>query len=311
MKKIIILILVFVFINPKKSLSQSNDNDAIFGAIVGAAAVAAAIEKQKELLELLASTYIMSNTDYSQFRVKVIGLGGGGKKLFDEGNVSLIPFGFTELKNGVETDNRKLLLLFASKGWTNEFGVDYSKLEWKFWDQNEWNNLISKFSEINSPSKIEIVNNMVPVYKNSKSIGYSKIKDLIELGLIDESENIYLKQNNNKDKSKSEMYYVYERDQDNLFLDLRNLKLKREGWKDGYKLVYPFYDLSGDDYIVGKYNDEIKVFANESSLGIHLKYSDNNSTIDRNVKVKTSDNILIARVLLNKIHSFINNTNED
>tara|TARA_Y100000766_G_scaffold257462_1_gene245006 strand:+ start:1336 stop:2268 length:933 start_codon:yes stop_codon:yes gene_type:complete len=310
MKKYILFLLIILIVNPYNLKAQKSDRDgAIFGALVGAAAVAAAIEKQKELLELLASTYIMTNTDYSQFRVKVIGFGSGGKKLFDEGNVSLIPFGFTELNNGVETQNRKLLLLFASKGWTNEFGVDYSKLEWKFWDGNEWNNLMSKFSEINSPSNISITGNMIPVYKKLKSTSYSKIKDLVELDLLEQSNNIYLKDNN--DESKNEMYSVYERDDEDLFLDMRKLKLKKEGWKDGYKLVYPFYELSGDDYIVGKYNDEIKVFANESSLGIHLKYSDNQSTIDKNFKVKTNDNILIARVLLNKIHTFINNTTED
>ena len=40
MKKLILFLLLITFIFPKKSISQDNDNAALFGALAGAAAVA-------------------------------------------------------------------------------------------------------------------------------------------------------------------------------------------------------------------------------------------------------------------------------
>ena len=229
MKKVTLLILIISFSFQNSIYSQKNDRDGLMGAIVGAALVAGAIEQNKELLENIAANFVMSNYDYSKFRVQVIGQGAGGKKIFDQGTVSLIPFAFTELDNNNSPVGRKLLMLFASNGWTNEFGVDYSKLRWEFWGQKKWNDLVLKYSQINSPNKIEIKNYMLPLYKNKSNLKYT----VLQKELKGYSDNVIYISPVNKD----DLYQVFERDAENKYMDLRKMKLAKDGWKDKYKTV--------------------------------------------------------------------------
>ena len=151
------ILLIFNFIIPKHSYAQ--DNDGLWGALAaGAIAGAIAIEDNKEYLESLASNIIFSNyPEYNEFRIKTLGWGDGAKRLSDKGKVNLYPFALTKLKNTLPTENRKLLLLFASPGWINEYGLDYTKLRWELWSLEDWNKCMSYFTELNSPINIPIV----------------------------------------------------------------------------------------------------------------------------------------------------------
>jgi len=271
--------LLITFIFPKKSISQ--DNDAAWGAALAAGVgLVVAIEKNKEVLENLAANYVMENLpQYTEFSLQVIGVGGGGKKMSGEGTVSLVPFALTELSGGQKTENRNLILLFASRGWMNKFGVDYTKLRWEFWDQNKWNNLISKYGQLNSPIKSKISDNLFPEYLKFSSTKQAKPKDSGFISIKQGGEN--------------ENYNNFKRDPNNSFISIKEMSITAEGLKNDYKIVYPFYDLKGDDYLVSQFDDAMKIFANENSLGIFL--------------INTDDSILISRVLLNKVHDFINN----
>ncbi|MAR21746.1 MAG: hypothetical protein CMD25_07375 [Flavobacteriales bacterium] len=254
MKQIIILILVAKFSLFNQVKAQNDDIWAVAAAGVG---LAIAIEKNKEILENLAANYVMKNfPEYDEFNLKVIGIGGGGKKISGEGTVSFVPFAFTQLKDGKLTDNRKLILLFASKGWINKFGVDYTRLKWQVWDVNKWNKLITQYSLLNSPFKLTITGGLFPTYRQ-------KISSNLD----------------------------WELDANN-FNKISDLNISSTGLKLKNKIVFPFYNLEGDDYIVEDFNNEIKIFVNEGSLGIFLK--------------DTYDSILISRNLINKVHNFIN-----
>ena len=135
------LFILTIFL-PKNVMSQ--DNDALWGALAIGAATAIAIEDNQEMLEAVASNYIFSNyPEYNEFRLKIIGWGDGGKRMSDRGGMRFYPFSITQLENNTETANRKLLLLFASPGWVNEYGLDYTKLSWELWNVQDWNKLLS------------------------------------------------------------------------------------------------------------------------------------------------------------------------
>tara|TARA_Y100000385_G_C12921369_1_gene562719 strand:+ start:65 stop:913 length:849 start_codon:yes stop_codon:yes gene_type:complete len=274
MKKLIYTILVITFILPKQSIAQNDD--AWGAALLTGVGILVAIEKNKEVLENLAANYVMENySQYKEFNLKVIGIGGGGKKMSGEGTVSLVPFSFTELKNGETTDNRKIILLFASRGWMNKFGVDYTKLRWEMWDAEKWNKLISIYSQLNSPIKTNITNGLFPEYikkrtpTNSKSIN---------------SKAITIK--------RPEKYVTYELNPTLKYNSIEDVNIASNGLRLNKNIVFPFYSLDGDDYLVTDFNSEMKIFANENSLGIFLN--------------ETFDSILISRILLNKVHNFIN-----
>jgi hypothetical protein len=279
MKKLIYTFLVITFILPKQSIAQNDDDWG--AALLTGVGILVAIEKNKEVLENLAANYVMENySQYKEFNLQVIGIGGGGKKMSGEGTVSLVPFSFTELKEGESTDNRKIILLFASRGWMNKFGVDYTKLRWELWDAQKWNSLISKYSQLNSPIKYNIEDNLFPEYIETRT----STRSVNNKSSLD-STTISIKQ--------SEITFInYKRSNDLKFNSIKDVSISSNGLKLNNKIVFPFYNLDGDDYLVTDFNKEMKIFANENSLGIFL--------------TETYDSILISRILLNKVHSFIN-----
>jgi len=276
------LFILTIFL-PKNVMSQ--DNDALWGALAIGAAAAIAIEDNKEMLEAVASNYIFANhPEYDEFRLKTIGWGDGGKRISDKGMMRLYPFAVTKLENNIETENRKLLLLFASPGWVNKFGLDYTKLSWELWTVEEWNKLLSIFSDLNSPFIMPNDSNLIPVFeKKGKGYTSSQLNSLEKnFGSIFISDS-------------KDLFYEYIKDENNSSESIRNLKFTKEGWKLKNKIIYPFYNLKGDDYIINDYSESLRVFSNEDALGLFLK--------------KEKDQMLVRFTIINKIHQFLNNQN--
>tara|TARA_B100001142_G_scaffold313103_1_gene349276 strand:- start:314 stop:1195 length:882 start_codon:yes stop_codon:yes gene_type:complete len=279
------LFILTIFL-PKNVMSQ--DNDALWGALAIGAATAIAIEDNQEMLEAVASNYIFSNyPEYNEFRLKIIGWGDGGKRMSDRGGMRFYPFSIIQLENNTETANRKLLLLFASPGWVNEYGLDYTKLSWELWNVQDWNKLLSIFSELNSPINMPIESNVIPVFKkinkglNSRQLLSSKENN---------SESIFIS-GVGKGSSK-DLFYEYIQDEKESTESISKLKFTKEGWKLKNKVIYPFYSLKGDDYIITDYSESLRVFSNEDALGLFLK--------------KEKDQMLVKFSIINKIHKFIN-----
>jgi hypothetical protein len=282
MKNILYALLVTSILLPKNAISQ--DNDALWGALAIGAAAAITIEDNQEMLEVVASNYIFSNyPEYEEFRLKTIGWGDGGKRMSDKGSMRLYPFAVTELKNNMVTGNRKLLLLFASPGWVNEFGLDITKLNWELWSVDEWNKLLSVFSELNSPNDFPIESNLIPIFKKNgtKGITSNQLKSIKKI-----SGSIII-------LDSKDLFYEYIKDENNSREHIENLKFTKEGWKIKNKLIYPFYNLKGDDYIIKNYSESLRVFSNEDAIGLFHK--------------KEQDQMLVKFSIINKIHQFINN----
>ena len=297
MQKVILLILILSFTFQNRIYSQ-NDNDAFAAALIGVAAVAASIEQHKETIEQLAIDIMISDyPDYSQFRLKVIGLGGGGEAWSNDGRLSFVPLGLTIIKDGQLTDDRKLFVLFLSKGWISEYGLDYTKISSEIWERKNWNNLICKYSEVNSPYKLDIVNNKIPVYEDFGS-PYSRLDDIPNNPdqIIVKSQQANFNNKNKKNKNSYE-YRIFELQADS-FMNVADLDIHAQGLKfskgglRGKKLVFPFFNLKGDDYLISEYSSTMKVFANENKIGLFQK--------------STQTSMLLNNFLVNKVHDFMN-----
>lgn len=302
MKNLLLLSLI-LSCSLNNILYSQNNNDAFAAALIGAALVANSIEQHKESLEQLATDILISDyPEYSQFRLKVIGLGGGGEAWSSDGKLSFVPLALTIMKNGKMTNERKLVVLLLSKGWVNDYGLDYTKISSEMWEKEDWNNFISSYSQVNSPSNSKFIENLVPIYKN---IGTrtAKLEDIPKISnqIIIESElldnNFKGSSNKNKNKKKQTEYKIYELAKDSVInigqlnISKKGLVLKKGGFK-GSKILYPFYDLKGDDYIIAEYSSSMKVFANENKIGLFQK--------------STKSSMLLNNFLVNKVHDFIN-----
>tara|TARA_B110000444_G_C18681347_1_gene519896 strand:+ start:20 stop:889 length:870 start_codon:yes stop_codon:yes gene_type:complete len=287
MKKLLLILLLFSTLLPKNIVAQ--DNDAMWGAIAVGAAAAIAIEDNNESLERIATDYIFSNhPEYNEFRLKVIGWGDGAKRISDKGTVRLCPFELTELKNNMITENRKLLLMFASYGWVNEFGLDYTKISWQLWSTKDWNKLLSIYSVLNSPNNIPIIDNQIPVF-DKYTTKFPINADIKK----DSSEAFYVLEKiiEGKKHHYNKLSYIQDTDKTSEFIG--NLKFTKLGWKLKKKTIYPFYQMDGDDYIIKDYSESLKIFTNENALGLFLK--------------DEKKQMLIKFSIVNKIHKYLNN----
>tara|TARA_Y100000739_G_scaffold57124_1_gene46834 strand:- start:87 stop:809 length:723 start_codon:yes stop_codon:yes gene_type:complete len=150
MKKLFTLVLIAVMLFPSSAKSQNNDGAAAAAAgILAIGAGIAAVEQLKEQLEQKAVEEVLTAyPNLINFELKTGSL--KGTKMKDLSSVGIVTF---EIKD-IDTSNKYVLFAFLSNGWSNQFGVDYSKLKWKLFSKNEWNKLMQAY--IKTASKIEI-----------------------------------------------------------------------------------------------------------------------------------------------------------
>ena len=209
MKKLFTVVLIAAMLIPSSAKSQNNDGAAAAAAgILAIGAGIAAIEQLKEQLEQKAVEEVLTAyPNLINFELKTGSL--KGTKMKDLSSVGIVTF---EIKD-LDTSNKYVLFAFLSNGWSNQFGVDYSKLKWKLFSKNEWNKLMQAY--IKTASKIEISIEDVAsskivnkgVQQNKKFIiEFSKIKgdvyytsdysDEFKIVFNERSLGLYLKQSN-------------------------------------------------------------------------------------------------------------------
>lgn len=209
MKKLFTIALVILMLIPFKAKSQNNEGAAAAAAgLLAIGAGIAAIEQLKEQLEQKAVEEVLTAyPSLVNFELKTGSL--KGTKMKDLSSVGIVTF---EIKD-LDSSEKFVLFAFLSNGWSNQFGVDYSKLKWKLFSRNEWNKLMQAY--IKTASKIEISIDDVAsskivnkgVQQNKKFIiEFSKIKgdvyytsdysDEFKIVFNERSLGLYLKESN-------------------------------------------------------------------------------------------------------------------
>ena len=209
MKKFLITTLVLIILIPSKISSQNNDGAAAAAAgILAIGAGIAAIEQLKEQLEQKAVEEVLTAyPDLINFELKTGSL--KGTKMKDLSSVGIVTFEIRDL----DTSDKYVLFAFLSNGWSNQFGVDYSKLKWKLFSNSEWNKLMQAYIKTASKTEIsveEVAQSKIVnkgVQKDKKYIvEFSKIKgdvyytsdysDEFKIVFNERSLGLYLKQQN-------------------------------------------------------------------------------------------------------------------
>ena len=209
MIKLFTIALVILMLIPSKAKSQNNEGAAAAAAgLLAIGAGIAAIEQLKEQLEQKAVEEVLTAyPSLVNFELKTGSL--KGTKMKDLSSVGIVTF---EIKD-LDSSEKFVLFAFLSNGWSNQFGVDYSKLKWKLFSRNEWNKLMQAY--IKTASKIEISIDDVAsskivnkgVQQNKKFIiEFSKIKgdvyytsdysDEFKIVFNERSLGLYLKESN-------------------------------------------------------------------------------------------------------------------
>jgi hypothetical protein len=280
MKKIILFTLIGLILNVHNTLAQKNAGIAVAaaGAILGGVGIKLAIEQYKEQMELYATEHIIENQpDINKFELSLIDY--EGVKSSDLSKVSCINFGL-KLTNGDNSRENKVLMMFLSRGWLNEFGMDVTKVKWKLLTTEEWDNIFFTYIELASQVKLTDKNTL-PIFKTTTIKNYSN-NEIFTF------------------EQKSESYNeIYLKSSESFKIGLGKLVgnnfqyLSTEKSTDGnFKFAFPLTQLNnGDTYLIKDFSTEFKVIYNERTMGLYLK------SLNRLVQLQRST--------VNLIHAFL------
>lgn len=259
MKRVSLFLLTLLVIGSSCLSQKDNPSKGEGLAVAGALALGvagAALEYQLwlEEVELMAFRHILdSRPEESACRVKL--LTSDAKKFTDNSSTQAMVFAITFLdENEQEVVRNEILLMMLYPGYIMFSGLEYSKLQWFWFDETEWTNMKTTFIEMSTPADVK--EGRVALYKE---IGQS------EFGAFDDQ--VMLKKGLVKDKAQ---YF----EENGAFVPVEELSIRMKGFKtvgSGRNGVVPAYLLRNDDYIYRSYNDAISLIANERAFGMYFK----------------------------------------
>lgn len=253
MKRILFLLLTLVLFQQNVQAQNKAGGNAAAGAaaaVVGIVAIGVTINLIEEMLEQEATQYILRNSvDQSHFSCKIISF--NATKLSDISNVSIVPF-LIEKPTG-----KSVLLMFVSKGWLTDHGVDYALVQFQEYSKDEWNTLVFHYFKAGGIVEIDDIEK-VPCFLECDKKEFeannpnfvidakgAKYKITGRLGISKFS--FYDRKNDN-----SNAFFKYPVNGN--FLDY--FVMERTG---------------GDEYLTSVLDDNITIVYNEKSLGIYNK----------------------------------------
>ena len=280
MKKILLFTLIGLILNVHNTQAQKNAGIAVAaaGAIVGAVAAGLAIERYKEQMELYATEHLLeSQYDVKKFELSIIDF--EGVKSSDLSNVSIINFGVRLTKETNSYSENKVLMMFLSRGWVTEYGIDVTRVKWKLLSTDEWDNIFFTYIELTSPVKLTDKNTL-PIYKETENKNY-----------LDNGNFIVHRNSSGITKTYQKLTETTKIGLGKLtgseFEYLNTLK-SNEG---KFELAIPLTQFNGDTYLLKDFSPEFKVIYNEKTMGLYIK------SLNRLVQIQRST--------VNLIHAFL------
>jgi hypothetical protein len=280
MKKILLFTLIGLILNVHNTQAQKNAGIAVAaaGAIVSAVAAGLAIERYKEQMELYATEHLLeSQYDVKKFELSIIDF--EGVKSSDLSNVSIINFGVRLTKETNSYSENKVLMMFLSRGWVTEYGIDVTRVKWKLLSTDEWDNIFFTYIELTSPVKLTDKNTL-PIYKETENKNYLDNGNFIVHRNSSGITKTYQKLTETTNIGLGKLI-------GNEFQYLSTLK-SNEG---KFELAFPLTQFNGDTYLLKDFSPEFKVIYNEKTMGLYIK------SLNRLVQIQRST--------VNLIHSFL------
>jgi len=228
-------------------------------------------------MELYATEHLLeSQDDVKKFELSIIDF--EGVKSSDLSNVSIINFG-VKVTNEANLQENKVLMMFLSRGWLTEFGVDVTRVKWKLLETDEWDNIFFTYIELASPVKLNN-KNALPIYKETLKSNYL------------DNGNFFVHRNS------SGISKTYQKLTETTKIGLGKLignefqylsTMKSNEGK--YEFAFPLTQFNGDTYLLKDFSPEFKVIYNERTIGLFIK------SLDRLVQIQRSTVNLINAFL--------------
>ena len=261
MKKLILtLVVTLLAVHPmlaQKNNANPDKGNGLLGVGAVAVGVAAAIVEHQlwlEEMELMAFRHVLdSRPEESACRVKM--LTSDAKKLTDNSSSQAMVFAITFLdEKEQEVLRNEVLVMMLYPGYVMYSGLEYSKLQWVWFDENRWTDLKTTFLEMSTPAVV--TDGRVKLYSGIDESEYGALPNQFKL---------------KKGLAEGKEEYFQETGES---VPLEALSIRMKGFKAvGTKLngSVPYYWLRNDDYIYKSFDEDISLIANERALGFYFK----------------------------------------
>tara|TARA_B110000003_G_scaffold39523_1_gene36326 strand:+ start:735 stop:2042 length:1308 start_codon:yes stop_codon:yes gene_type:complete len=261
MKKFLLALFATITVaNPilaQKNNSNSDKGDGLLavGALaLGAAAAALEYQLWLEEVELMAFRHILdSRPGESACRVKL--LTSDAKKMTDNSSSQAMVFAITFFdEKQQEVIRNEVLVMMLYPGYIMYSGLEYSKLQWFWFDEYRWADLKQTFLEMSTPAVV--TDGRVKLYGKINESEFGALPNQFKLkkGLAGGKEEFF------QETGES--------------VPLEALSIRMKGFKAvgaGLDGSVPYYWLRNDDYIYKSLDEEISLIANERALGFYFK----------------------------------------
>jgi hypothetical protein len=172
----------------------------------------------------------------------------------------------------------KVLLMFSSKDWVNQYGLDFTKVRFDLLSKDEWSNIFLNYINLASPVKA-IDKNQIPVLKSVS--GDSSNPNLIAVGGKEILTEYYEKTNIT---TTIDYTRLSAKGLDYSYVDPKQENIKTE-------LALPYNFLDGDRYLVKDFSSKYRIVYNEGSLIFYIK--------------EVSELCVMRRKTVNRIQTFL------
>ena len=268
MKKLIIIILIII--NPLSDLhSQKRGNAAssIGGAIVGGIAAGItynALRKSlEENFENRATEWVLSNDTITDFKLSIIRFNAVKDEDFQ--NVTAVPF----IVMPKDIENSYIILFVLSRGWQNQFGIDFTKVKPIIMNREYWGRLMKAYLNICGHFPINDINNIQT---------YLPIPANFEISEDDKNSGKFLYINKYSSNGQISLQRLRKTDYKmsiSSLIDIEDDNFRFYEKLEGNKSetgIYPLKNDRGQDmHLIIDFDDTLKIDYNEDDLNLFVK----------------------------------------
>ena len=270
------------------SISQRKNNAGVAsgvasGIVTGLAAGITynALRKSlEETFENNATEWVLSNDTITDFKLSIIRFDAVKDEDFQ--NVTAIPF----IVQPKEIENSYIILFVLSRGWQNQFGIDFTKVKPIIMDREYWGRLMKAYLNICGQFQVDDINNIQTYLKIPASFVLSeedkKSGDFLYINKYSSSGQISL-QRLRKTSYKMSLSSLNDIDDDNF----RFFK-KLEGNKSETGF-FPLKNNRGEDmHLIIDFDESLKIDYNEDDLNLFVKETKDLFKLKRKVLIDIS-----------------------
>ena len=285
MKKLILIFIIFLIplsniYSQKRGNAAAVVGSAIVGGIAAGVTYNALRKSLEESFENRATEWVLSNDTITDFKLSIIKFDAVKDEDFQ--NVTAVPF----IVQPKDIEHSYIILFVLSRGWQNQFGIDFTKVKPIIMNREYWGELMKAYLNICGHFQIDDINNIQT---------YVKIPANFELSEDDKKSGNFLYINKYSSSGQVSLQRLKKTDYKMSLSTLNNIEddnfrffKKIEGNRSELG-IFPLKNERGEDmHLIIDFDESLKIDYNEDDLNLFVKDTKDLFKLKRKVLIDIS-----------------------